>query len=93
MNPATSIITKAFQNKHTSGAAIVYAVAAFGLPVIDTWFPGHTAQLDSTRRTLEALAVFYGFVAAGDAGANVAGQAPIKPISPPTETTTTPTKP
>lgn len=77
-----ALMTRFVANRHTSTAAVIYAFAAFGIPLIATWWPDHQAQLDSSRKTLEALAVFYGFAAAGDAGANVAGQTPIKTDSP-----------
>ena len=81
----TSLFARFIQNRHTSLAAVIYALAAFGLPIIATWWPDYTTKLDSTRKTLEALAVFYGFAAAGDAGANVSGQTPLNtPMEPPT---------
>lgn len=62
-----ALITRFVSNRHTSGAALVYAIAAFGCPIASIWFPEYKVKLDHTRRILEALAVFYGFAAAGDA--------------------------
>lgn len=61
-----SIAQKALQNKHTTGAAIVYAVAKFGCPLVQVWMPAYKSQLDTTATILEGAAVFYGFAAAGD---------------------------
>lgn len=60
------IAQKALQNKHTTGAAVVYAVAKWGCPLVETWWPSHKAQLEATANILEGAAVFYGFAAAGD---------------------------
>ncbi len=61
------LASKALQNKHTTGAAVVYALAKWGCPLVSTWWPSHKAQLETTAGILEGAAVFYGFAAAGDA--------------------------
>jgi hypothetical protein len=61
-----SLMVKALQNKHTSAAAFLYAIAKWGAPIASTWFPLHKSQIESTAQVLEGAAVFYGFAAAGD---------------------------
>lgn len=61
-----SAFSQIAKNKHTSGAALVYAVSKWGCPLISTWWPSHKAQLETTAGILEGMAVFYGFAAAGD---------------------------
>lgn len=61
-----SLAQKALQNKHTTGAAVAYAVATFGCPIAKAWWPSHGDAIDVTAKYLEAAAVFYGFAAAGD---------------------------
>lgn len=78
MNPR-AIYARFANNKHTSAAAVIYAIAAFGCPIVAVWWPGHDSQLDTTRRTLEALAVFYGLSAAGDASATPSSPAVPQP--------------
>lgn len=74
-----NLFARFIQNRHTSLAAVVYGVAAFGCPLLATWWVGHDQQLDATRKTLEALAVFYGFAAAGDAAPAAKPDAPKTP--------------
>ena len=47
------------QNKHTTGAAAVYALCE----LLTIWFPDYQAQLDATKN----WALVYGLVFAGDA--------------------------
>ena len=61
-----SLASKALQNKHTTGAAIAYAVAQWGCPLLSTWWPSHKNQIDASADILKGAAVFYGFAAAGD---------------------------
>lgn len=61
-------------NKHTSVAAIIYAGAKWGCPILGTWWPSKKSQLDATAQILEGLAVFYGFAAAGDGAASLSKQ-------------------
>lgn len=77
-----AFVLKLVQNKHTSGAALVYVAAKYLCPILAAWFPSKKPALESTANYLEGLAVFYGFVMAGDAGQNVAGQVPVKPDVP-----------
>lgn len=62
-----TLIANVLANKHTTGAGIAYAAAKFGVPVLQSWFPGHEAAFKTTAESLEGLAVFYGLAAAGDA--------------------------
>lgn len=66
-----TLLSTVLSNKHTTGAGIVYALAKFGCPLLQVWFPGHEAQFKSTSELLEGAAVFYGLAAAGDAGKSV----------------------
>lgn len=72
MNPLVALIVKAWQNKHTSAAAIIYA----GMKIAAIWFPKYKSQIEAT----EAIAVAYGLFMAGDA---IAGKA-APPVEPPT---------
>lgn len=54
-------------NKHTSGAALVYALASGLGHVAGVWFPEHKAQLEETIQTIKELCITYGLVSAGDA--------------------------
>lgn len=72
MNPLIiSTLSKIAQNKHTSGAAVAYALAKWGCPILSAWWPTHKAALDTTAGYLEGAAVFYGFAAAGDSAKSV----------------------
>lgn len=62
-----SLASKVIANKHTSGAAVCYALAKWGCPILGVWWPSHKAQLDATSGYLEGAAVAYGLVMAGDA--------------------------
>ena len=62
-----NIINTLASNKHTSGAALLYAAAKFGCPMAAVWFPAHKPQIDATANLLEGAAVAYGLFAAGDA--------------------------
>lgn len=78
------LASKALQNKHTTGAAIIYAVAKWGCPLLATWWPSHKTQLETSASILEGAAVFYGFAAAGDAGAKpTPAPAPVANPQPP----------
>lgn len=61
-----NLASKALQNKHTTGAAVAYALAQWGCPLLSTWWPSHKAQIDGSSEILKGAAVFYGFAAAGD---------------------------
>lgn len=63
-----SLLSKALQNKHTTAAGALYALAKWGCPILSIWWPSHKAQIDSTSGYLEGAAVAYGFLTAGDAG-------------------------
>lgn len=67
MIPIANLITSLATNKHTSGAALIYAASKFGCPLASTWFPGHKTQIEATAEILQGLSVFYGLAAAGDA--------------------------
>lgn len=71
MSTIFELAGKALQNRHTTGAAIVYAAAKWGCPLMATWWPAHKSQLEATANILEGAAVFYGFASAGDAGKSV----------------------
>lgn len=78
MNALILFASKALNNKHTSGAALVYVAAKYGCPILAAWWPTKRAAIEVTAGYLEGLAVFYGFISAGDAGASGAGPVPIK---------------
>lgn len=54
-------------NKHTSGAAVVYVIAYLVPKLGPIWFPGHAKQFEDTADIIQKAAVFYGLVSAGDA--------------------------
>lgn len=54
-------------NPHTSWAAGIYFVAKAGSAIALTWCPSHADQIKKTADIIEATAVSYGFLMAGDA--------------------------
>lgn len=82
MNPIATLIVKAWENKHTSAAAIIYA----GMKIAAIWFPKYKSQIEAT----EAIAVAYGLFMAGDA---IAGKPAPVPTPPPPVPPTPPTPP
>jgi len=82
MNSIFTLASRMLANKHTSAAAIIYALAKWGCPFLSVWFPELKPKLDSSAQVLEGAAVFYGFAAAGDsatsAQAHAESQADIK---------------
>lgn len=66
-------------NKHTSGAAVVWIVAAAFEMIGPIWFPAHAEQFKQTGEAIKTLAVGYGLLAAGDAGAKPTDQNTPKP--------------
>lgn len=54
-------------NKHTSTAGLVYMIAKAMAQLANVWFPGHEKQVHSTVEIIEALAIGYGLISAGDA--------------------------
>jgi hypothetical protein len=66
MNIST-ITAKVLSNKHTTGAAVLYAAAKWGCPTLAIWWPSHKAQIDTSANILEGAAVFYMGLSAGDA--------------------------
>lgn len=65
-----SIIARALDNKHTSGAALIYVAAKFGAELGAIWFPAHKDQFTATSNAIEACAVGWGLLMAGDAKDN-----------------------
>jgi hypothetical protein len=61
------ILLNAWNNKHTSAAAIAYGAAKVGSALGAVWFPAHAAQFAQTADIIESAAVGYGLVMAGDA--------------------------
>lgn len=55
------------QNKHTSGAAIVYAGVVTLNRLGAIWFPQHKEQFEATAEVLKGAALGYGLLMAGDA--------------------------
>lgn len=64
----TPLLQRAWQNKHTSGAAIAYLGAKLLAGLGAIWFPAHAAQCQQTAELIESGAVGYGLIMAGDAG-------------------------
>jgi len=62
-------LLNAWNNKHTSFAAIVYAGAKLGAELGAVWLPSHKDQFNATANIIESAAVAYGLVMAGDAKA------------------------
>lgn len=65
-----SRLASLLSNPHTSGAAFIY-IAAKAVAVLGAiWLPTYKAQFQDTAQAIESLAVAYGFIMAGDAGAD-----------------------
>lgn len=71
-------------NKHTTFAAVFYLLAKIGAGLGGIWMPAHKAQFDETANLIEAAAVSWGLLMAGDASASVQTNPP--PTEPPTKT-------
>jgi hypothetical protein len=80
-------------NKHTSGAAIVYFIAKIVAELGAVWFPAHKAQFDSTTNVIEAAAVGWGLLSAGDAKQSAPAEPPAKGADNPISSTPTEPKP
>lgn len=63
------IIQTLLTNKHTSGAAGVYALVAVLGHIANIWFPAHTPQVDSTIQVVKEACIGWGMLMAGDASA------------------------
>jgi hypothetical protein len=81
MNAIIPFMQRTLQNKHTSGAAAVYFATLTVSKLGAIWFPQHTAQFEQTAEVVKGLAVTYGLIMAGDAGAN--NQPPAQPPAQP----------
>lgn len=57
-------------NKHTTGAAAVFAACVALTRIGKVWFPNHSEQLDQTLAAVKDFAVMYGFTMAGDGNGN-----------------------
>lgn len=68
-NPAVSQWRRAVANKHTSGAAVVFAIGELINRLTAVWLPAYTVQMDSTVKAIQHFAIIYGLIMAGDAGA------------------------
>lgn len=70
VKPVLSQWQRALANKHTSGAAIVFAAAAGIEELSKIWCsPAIAVKVESSIKVVEHIAVVYGLVMAGDAGA------------------------
>lgn len=58
-------------NKHTTGAAVVYVLAKFGALLGAIWMPAHKEQFESTAQVAESAAIAWGLIMAGDAKQSV----------------------
>ena len=63
MNPLQSILA----NKHTTISGLVYFGAKVVGQLINVWCPGHEMQVKSSLEIVEASAVGWGLIMAGDA--------------------------
>lgn len=72
------------QNKHTSGAAVLFVLANFLSGIGAIWVPEYSAQFKQTEELLESIAVGWGFLLSGDATS-------INPIKPPSNDPPAPT--
>jgi len=54
-------------NKHTSGAAVLYGLAAAVGHIADVWFPEHSSQTYKTVLIVKELAIGWMGFGAGDA--------------------------
>lgn len=54
-------------NPHTTLAAVAYMTAKLGCEVAGVWMPSHSDQFRKTADIIEAAAVGWGFLMAGDA--------------------------
>lgn len=70
-----SLISTLLANKHTSIAAIIYVVCKFGAQIGAIWMPAHGDQFKQTADVIEAAAVAYGLLAAGDGSRSVSNHA------------------
>jgi len=79
INSIGTSLTHIGNNKNTSAAAMVYVLAKYGGKLIATWYPADAAQITQTAEILESIAVSFGLIMAGDAGA-VLPAAPTAPL-------------
>ena len=54
-------------NKHTSAAAMTYAIAVLLPGIAKIWFPEYGDKIDATAGHLREAAIGYGLLTAGDA--------------------------
>lgn len=62
-----SVLARALQNKHTSGAAVALVAVEIAGGVFKIWAPHYQPQIDETVRYVEKMAIGYGLIMAGDA--------------------------
>lgn len=76
--PIEGVVSKLWENKHTSVAGGIYAFAEFVIPILQKWWPAKYDALEASKNPLKSLAIFYGFVMAGDAkqSAPASGEGP-----------------
>lgn len=70
-----NLLSTLLANKHTSIAAIIYVVCKFGAQIGAIWMPSHAEQFKQSTDVLEAAAVAYGLLAAGDGSRSVSNHA------------------
>ncbi len=63
------ILAQLWANKHTSTAAVTIAGLELVSGLVSIWAPHYQAQTDQTVKLIQKLAIMYGFIMAGDAGA------------------------
>jgi hypothetical protein len=64
----------ALKNKHTTSAGAVYFSAKILGEIGVVWFPDHKPQIHSTLQIVEAAAVGWGLLMAGDANQGLSKQ-------------------
>lgn len=63
------VLGKLLSNPHTTGAGGAFVIIKAARHIANLWTPPHYhAAVDGTAEGLEAVAVFYGYAMAGDAG-------------------------
>lgn len=64
-----NLLARITQNKHTSGAAVVFVLATVVQKILPLWFPAHTDQLMATSNQIKEIAIGYGLLMGGDSKA------------------------
>jgi hypothetical protein len=80
-------------NKHTSIAALIYVAFKFGSEIAAAWDTVHADKWRTTANIVEAGAVAYGLLAAGDAKQSAPAEPPAKGADNPISSTPVEPKP